>query len=76
MMKQEAVSRGGPGHDEYIRVLRDMSPKKRLELTFELTEFSRDLFLHGLKKRFPEKSEAEIQMIFLERIEKCHNANY
>lgn len=53
-----------------------MSPKKRLELTFELTEFSRDLFLHGLKKRFPEKSEAEIQMIFLERIEKCHNANY
>ena len=53
-----------------------MSPKKRLELTFELTEFSRDLFLHGLKRRFPGKSEAEIQMIFLERIDKCHNANY
>ncbi|MCG2796292.1 MAG: hypothetical protein L6427_10605 [Actinomycetia bacterium] len=75
-MKQVTVSRGDPGHGEYIRVLRGLSPKKRLELTFELTEFSRDLFLHGLKRRFPGKSEAEIQMIFLERIDKCHNANY
>jgi hypothetical protein len=29
-----------------------------------------------LRKRFPDRTEEEIQRIFLERIDQCHNANY
>jgi hypothetical protein len=59
-----------------IAALRRLSPAKRLEVAFDLSDFSRDLFLRGLRKRFPEKTEEEIRRIFLERIDKCHNANY
>jgi hypothetical protein len=53
-----------------------MSPEARLLKAFELSEFSRELFLHGLQRRFPELSENEIKKIYLERLEKCHNRNY
>ena len=53
-----------------------MSPEARLLKAFELSEFSRELFLHGLRRRFPELSENEIKKIYLERLEKCHNRNY
>jgi hypothetical protein len=53
-----------------------MTPGERLETAFELTEFSRELFMCGLRKRFPDKSEEEIHRIFLERIERCRNQNY
>ena len=32
-----------PNHKIYIRVLREMSPEKRLLKTFELSEFSKQL---------------------------------
>ena len=63
-------------HDAYIATLRKLTPAQRLRLTFELTEFSRSLFKQGLKERFPEKSDAEIEVLFLERIDRCHNRNY
>ncbi|MBW7897181.1 MAG: hypothetical protein H3C25_00220 [Candidatus Brocadia sapporoensis] len=53
-----------------------MSPGQRLLKAFELSQFSRDLFLHGLRKRFPDLSEAEIKILYLERLNKCHNRNY
>ncbi len=63
-------------HRLYIRTLRSMSPETRLLKSFELTEFSRKLFLHGLRKRFPHLSDDEINKIYLERLDKCHNRNY
>ena len=63
-------------HRLYIQVLRSMSPEARLLKAFELTEFARKLFLHGLRRRFPDKSEQEIKEIYLKRLEKCHNRNY
>jgi hypothetical protein len=65
-----------PNHKLYIQILRRMSPESRLLKSFELTQFARDLFLHGLRKRFPDLSEIELRKLYLERIDKCHNRNY
>jgi hypothetical protein len=63
-------------HKIYIQALRQMSPEKRLLKAFELSEFTRQLFAHGLRKRFPSLPEDEFQKLFLKRIDKCHNRNY
>lgn len=65
-----------PNHALYIQALRRMSPEARLMKTFELSEFSRQLFLQGLRKRFPNLSDREIKKLYLERLNKCHNRNY
>jgi len=53
-----------------------MSPEKRLLKAFELSDFARQLFIHGLRKRFPGLSENEFKKVLLERLDKCHNRNY
>ena len=53
-----------------------MSPEARLMKSFELTEFTRQLFMHGLRRRFPNRTEEELHKIYLARLMKCHNRNY
>lgn len=65
-----------PNHKLYLAVLRRMTPEQRLLKAFELSEFSKQLFLHGVRRRFPEKSEADIMKTYLERLDRCHNRNY
>jgi len=65
-----------PNHRLYIQVLRRMSPEKRLLKAFEFSDFARQLFIHGLRKRFPGLSENEFKKVLLERLDKCHNRNY
>jgi hypothetical protein len=65
-----------PDHKEYIRMMRKMSPEDRLRKAFELTELTKNLFLAGLKNRFPDLPDKEIKKIYLKRIDKCHNSNY
>jgi hypothetical protein len=65
-----------PNHRQYIDALRRMGPEARLRKAFELSEFARQLFLQGLKARFPERSDEEIHQLMLERLAKCHNRNY
>lgn len=65
-----------PNHKKYIQILKQMSPEKRLLKAFELSEFSKQLFIYGLHKRFPNLSEPEFKRILIERLEKCHNRNY
>ena len=65
-----------PNHKLYIQALRCMSSEARLLKAFELTQFSRDLFIHGLHRRFPHFPDDEIKRIYLERLDKCHNRNY
>ena len=60
-----------PNHRIYIQVLREMSPEKRLLKAFELSEFAKRLFIHGLYKRFPDLSGEEFKKILLERLDKC-----
>lgn len=65
-----------PNHKKYIEILRNMTPEQRLNKAFELSEFSKELFKHGLRKTFPDLSEEDFQKLFLKRLEKCHNRNY
>jgi hypothetical protein len=65
-----------PNHSLYLRSLRQMTPEQRLTKAFELSTFTKELFLQGLQKRFPHKSEAEIKEIYLQRLSKCYNRNY
>lgn len=65
-----------PNHKIYIQVLRKMSPEARLLKAFELSEFSKQLFIHGLHKRFPNLSGEEFKKYLLKRLDKCHNRNY
>jgi hypothetical protein len=65
-----------PNHSLYIHVLRRMSSEAKLLKAFELTAFSKELFLNGLRKRFPDLTEEELHRIYLERLKKCHNRNY
>ena len=65
-----------PNHRLYIQVLRRMTPEQRLRKAFELSEFAKQLFIHGLRKRFPDLPEAEFKKLLLERLEKAHNQNW
>jgi hypothetical protein len=65
-----------PNHAVYLRVLRNMTPEERLQKAFELSELARQLFLCGLRKRFPDLSPEEIDRLFRERLNQCHNWNY
>ena len=65
-----------PNHRIYIEALRRMTPEERLLKAFELSEFGKELFLAGLRERFPGFAEEEIRKVYLERISKCHNRNY
>lgn len=63
-------------HREYIKIIRKLTPEKKLKKCFDLNEFTKALFLTGLRNRFPNLSEEEIKKIYLKRITKCHNLNY
>ncbi len=63
-------------HQQYIRALTNMSAQQRLNKALELSAFTKQLFIHGLQKRFPDKTEEEIKQLYLKRLEKCYNRNY
>ena len=63
-------------HAKYIQILRQMTPEQRLLKAFDLSEFTKQLFIHGLRKRFPDLPEDEFRKILMERLDKCHNRNY
>jgi hypothetical protein len=65
-----------PNHARYLEVLRRMTPAERVEKAFELSDFTKRLFRDGLRRRFPEKTEAELHQLYLDRLAKCHNRNY
>lgn len=63
-------------HRVYLQALRRMSPELRLARAFELSENARLLFRQGLRKRFPDLSEEQIQELYIQRLALCHNRNY
>jgi len=65
-----------PNHARYIESLRRMTPAQRLRKAFELTEYSRRLFLSGLRKRHPGASEDDLNRMAAAQLLKCHNRNY
>jgi hypothetical protein len=65
-----------PNHARYLAVLRAMTPEQRLAKAFELSAFSKELFLQGLRRRFPDLDAEQLHRLALDRLEKCHNRNY
>ena len=65
-----------PNHQLYIQILRRMTPEQRLMKAFELSAMAKELFVHGLRRRFPQLGEEEFKKLLLERLDKCHNRNY
>jgi hypothetical protein len=65
-----------PNRKLYLEVLRKMTPEQKLLKVFELSEFSKALFIEGLRLRFPDATEDEFRRILFDRLEKCHNKNY
>ena len=65
-----------PNHKRYLESLGRMSPAQRLTKAFELSEFSKQLFISGLRKRFPNLSPDDFHRLLLDRLAKCHNRNY
>lgn len=53
-----------------------MTAEERLLKAFELSEFSKQLFSEGLRRRFPDLPEAEFHSLLLDRLAKCHNRTY
>lgn len=65
-----------PDHRRYIEVLRGMTPEQQLLKAFELSEFSRALFVEGLRKRHPDLGAEEFATLLRSRLDRCHNRNY
>ena len=65
-----------PNHRKYIVTLRRMTPEQRLAKAFELSDFSRQLFIQGLRSRYPDLDDESFRRLLLARLEKCHNRNY
>ena len=65
-----------PNHRRHLAILRALTPAQRLEKSFELTEFSRQLMKDGIRNRNPNATPEQLRKIFLDRLEKCHNRNY
>jgi hypothetical protein len=65
-----------PNHQIYLSILRRMTPEQRLLKAFDLSEFSKRLFLSGLKQRFSDLPETEFKQLTLKRLKECHNRNY
>jgi hypothetical protein len=61
---------------KHLEILRKMTPEMRLQKVFELNAEAETLFRRGLRIRFPEKSDEELQLLYLRRLEKCHNSSY
>lgn len=59
-----------PNHQIYIGVLRAMSGEDRLRKALELSTLTRELFLAGLRRRYPELAEDDLRRLYLRRLEK------
>lgn len=52
-----------PNHQIYIGVLRARSGEDRLRKAFELSALARELFITGLRRRYPELPEGELRQL-------------
>jgi hypothetical protein len=53
-----------------------MTAEERLIQALDLSDFVRELFAEGLRRRFPDLSEREFRTLLVQRLDLCHNRNY
>jgi len=66
-------SKPRPNRQLYLETLRRMTPEQRLLKAFELTDLTHELLRAGVRQRFPDAGEDEVQSIYLERLIRCQN---
>jgi hypothetical protein len=62
-----------PNQRRYLESLARMTPGQHVQKAFELTELSRRTFRDGLRVRFPNATDDELERLYLERLALCHN---
>ena len=65
-----------PNHQKYLEVLRSMTGQQRIQKAFEMSAFTKQLFIAGLRQRHPDLDEAAFHALLLEKLAQCHNRNY
>jgi hypothetical protein len=53
------------GRSRYLDALRRMTPGQRLAKAIELSELGKRLFLHGLRRRFPNADDRQLHALTL-----------
>jgi hypothetical protein len=65
-----------PNKQRYHNILKVMTPQEKLEKSFDLTDFSNAAFKAGLRNRYPDLTDDELEQLYLEKLRSCHNRNY
>ena len=60
----------------YLATLRKMSSEQKLKKACELSDFTKMLYITGLKKRFTNIGEDDLKKKLVERLQKCNNSNF
>lgn len=63
-------------HRLYVQILRRMTPEQRLRKAFELREFGKELFRHGLRRRHPDLTSEELLALERKLEDRWHNRTY
>jgi hypothetical protein len=65
-----------PLKEKYYEILRNLTAEQKLMRVFELNKQGELLLKQQLRKKHPGKSEEEIQVLYIERLKRCHNLHY
>jgi hypothetical protein len=65
-----------PNHRRYLDVLRRMTSEQKAQKAFELSEFTKQLFLDSLRERHPGLSQRELHRLALNRLVRCRNRSF
>lgn len=71
----KSTAAGREALEVWERVLREMSPEKKLEKAFELTELTRQTMRAGIRDDHPEATEEEIQAMYVDRLLSYHGTS-
>lgn len=74
---REIAGRGKvePNRAIYIAALRALTDEQRLMKALELSEMTHGALRAGLRERFPDASEDELRVFYIERMERCRRRN-
>jgi len=65
-----------PNKQRYHEILRGMSPQEKLQKSFELTDLVKAAQKAGIRKRYPQLCDHEIDRLMMERQKSWHNQTY
>jgi len=74
-MELQFYPKPDPNRNLYFEIMRAKTPAERLDIACDLTDHCRELFRLGLCRQYPNKTDAEIHLIHLERLEICYSRN-